>query len=64
MQNSTTPTISAGPMETKSVSSPMITVHLSPVHHRRLKQVCAAQHLSPDELLIKALEAYLEANIK
>ncbi|MBV9999044.1 MAG: hypothetical protein JO015_08020 [Verrucomicrobia bacterium] len=64
MQNPTTPTVTAGPTETKSVATPMIAVHLNPVHQRRLKQVCDVQHLSPDELLIKALEAYLEAHIK
>ena len=40
------------------------TVHLDPVRYRMLKQFSSEGELSHQDLLIKALDAYLQAHIK
>jgi hypothetical protein len=53
----------AGPSEADPATH-KLTVHLDAARHRRLKQLAAEHRLSHEELLVKALDAFLHAHIK
>jgi predicted transcriptional regulator len=64
MRNPTSlPARVAGPSESDPATHEL-TVNLDAARHRRLKQLAAEHRLSQEELLVKALDAYLQANIK
>jgi len=56
-------TRAAEPSEADPVTH-KLTLALDAARHRRLKQVAAEHRLSYEELLVKALDAYLQAHIK